>query len=186
MRILKSSLAGLFLVTGIVTLAVADVKVEVTNSTFELRGLTSKAIHDDLHRVAQKDGDGVIEGEVNDDLTWQLTFAEAGGTCRVTSDAILLKLQVTLPVWVDEAHAEPEVRAVWNTYYKDLKAHEDGHRAIAEQAAERISKVTHLATAPGACSTLKASLESEARQIAESAEADQDKHDATAAPFALE
>ncbi|MER8467281.1 hypothetical protein [Mesorhizobium sp. M1396] len=33
--------------------AAADVKLEVTNSTYELRGLTREAIHDDLHRVAK-------------------------------------------------------------------------------------------------------------------------------------
>lgn len=166
--------------------ASAEVKVEVTQSTYELRGLSREAIHDDLHRVGKKDGDGVIEGEVNDDLSWKLTFAAEGNSCRVTSDVITLKLSVTMPVWVDEARADEAVRTVWSTYYRDLKDHEDGHKAIAVDAAQQINKITHQATAPGPCNALEQSLDTAAKQISDTAEEAQDKHDASAKPFALE
>jgi predicted secreted Zn-dependent protease len=179
------------MVSGLGTLlgaapAAADVKLEVINSTYELHGLSREAIHDDMHRVGKKDGDGIIEGEVNDDLAWKLKLAETNGSCRVTSDEITLKLSVTLPVWVDEARAGPEVRAVWNTYYRDLKAHEDGHKAIAVDAAERINKITHEATAAGPCKALERSLNSTARQIYDAAEEAQEQHDANAELFAFE
>ncbi|MER8467280.1 DUF922 domain-containing Zn-dependent protease [Mesorhizobium sp. M1396] len=104
----------------------------------------------------------------------------------MTSDDIVLKLRVTLPIWVDEARADPQVRAVWGTYYQDLKAHEEGHKAIAVDAADRINKITHQASAAGACDAFRQSLDSAARQIAEAAEGAQDEHDAEAKPFALE
>ena len=166
--------------------ASAEVKVEVTQSTYELRGLSREAIHDDLHRVGKKDGDGVIEGEVGDEMSWKLKFAAEGNSCRVTSDVVTLKLSVTMPVWVDEARADEAVRTVWNTYYRDLKDHEDGHKAIAVDAAEQIDKITHQATAPGPCNALEQSLDTAAKQISEAAEEAQDKHDANAKPFALE
>ncbi len=166
--------------------AAADVKVEVTQSTYELRGLSREAIHDDLHRVGKKDGDGVIEGEVDDDLAWKLKFAAEDNSCRVVSDDIALKLSVTMPIWVDEARADEAVRAVWNSYYGELKTHEDGHKTIAVDAAEQINKITHGAKAAGPCNALEESLNTTARQIVEAAEKAQDKHDAEARPFALE
>jgi len=166
--------------------ASADVKVEVAQSTYELRGLSREAIHDDLHRVGKKDGDGVIEGEVNDDLGWKLKFVAEEGSCRVASDEITLKLSVTMPVWLDEASADQAVRTVWNSYYQDLKAHEDGHKTIAVDAAQQINKLTHGAKAVGPCKALEESLNTAARQIVDTAEKAQDKHDAEAKPFALE
>jgi len=67
-----------------------------------------------------------------------------------------------------------------------LKAHEDGHKAIAVDAAHRISKLVHGATAPGSCSALKDSLDRAATQILDTAEREQSQFDANAKPFALE
>ncbi|CCV11907.1 DUF922 domain-containing protein [Mesorhizobium sp. STM 4661] len=166
--------------------ASADVKVEVTQSTYELRGLSREAIHEDMHRVARKDGDGIIEGEVNDDLAWKFKFAVADNSCHVTSGEITLKLSVMLPTWVDEARADESVRTVWNSYFQELKAHEDGHKTIAVDAAEKINQIAHGVKAAGPCNALEESLNDAARQIVETAEKAQDQHDADAKPFALE
>ena len=170
--------AGALAAFAAVSPAVADVKVEVANTPYELRGLTAKAIDEDIHRSAKKEGEGIVEGEVNDEVSWALDFAESNGTCSVTSDNILLKLSVMMPVWVDEDRAPQNVRDSWNTYYRDLKTHEDGHKTIAMDAVNQISKLTHGATAPGPCSAMKASLEKSARDIVEASEQAQERHDA--------
>jgi len=164
----------------------AHVKLDVSNSTYQLGGLTREAIHEDMHRVAKKDSDGLIEGEVKDDWDWKFQFASANDACRVSSDEITLKLDVLLPTWKDEARADPALREVWNSYLQELKAHEDGHKAIAVDAAQRISKLVHNATASGPCSTLKDSLNRGAERILETAERAQEQLDANAKPFALE
>ncbi|MEP6564699.1 MAG: DUF922 domain-containing protein [Mesorhizobium sp.] len=164
----------------------SDVKLDVTYSTYQLRGLSRQAIHNDLHRVAKRDGDGIIEGEVADHWDWNFRFAATGNSCQVTSDEIILKLRILLPTWVDDARADPATRTAWNNYFQELKAHEDGHKTIATDAAERISKLTHGATATGSCSALKQSLNRAAKQIVENAEEAQDQLDANPKPFALE
>ena len=164
----------------------ADVRLEETYSTYELRGLTPEALHGDLHRVAKRDRDGLIDGEVAEDLHWNLRFVEAENSCQVSSDDIVLKLNVLLPTWVDQERANPAVREVWNNYFQQLKAHEDGHRKIAADAAERISKLTHGATAPGPCKALERTLNDAAKQIVEESGKAQDQHDANPQPFDLE
>ncbi|MER8677123.1 MULTISPECIES: DUF922 domain-containing protein [unclassified Mesorhizobium] len=177
--------SGLVLMLGIGE-ARADVKLDVTYSTYELRGLSQKAIHEDLHRVGKREGDDIIEGEVADYWDWNFRLAAVDNSCRVSSDEIILKLNILLPTWVDEARADPAVRAAWNTYFQELKAHEDGHKTIAVDAAERISKLTHGATAPGSCKALGHSLDRAAEKIVENAENAQNQLDANPKPFALE
>ncbi|MFA6031342.1 MAG: hypothetical protein WC889_00380 [Myxococcota bacterium] len=63
---------------------------------------------------------------------------------------------------------------------------QDGHKAIAVDATEQLDKITHQATAPGPCNALEQSLDTAAKQISETAEEAQDKHGASAKPFALE
>ncbi len=170
-------------VTGLASIlgfgdARADVRLDVTYTTYQLRGLSRAAIHEDLHRVATKDRDGLIEGEMKDDWDWKFRLAATDDSCQVSSDEITLKLNILLPAWKDEARADPALRAVWKTYFDELKAHEDGHKTIAVNAAERISKLTHGATAPGSCAALENSLNSAAKQIVKTAEDEQERLDA--------
>lgn len=164
----------------------SDVKLDVTYSTYQLRGLSRQAIHDDLHRVAKRDGDDIIEGEVADHWDWNFRFAATGNSCQVTSDEIILKLRILLPAWVDDARADPATRTAWNNYFQELKAHEDGHKTIALEAAKQVSKLTHGATAPGACAALERSLNRAAKQIVENSEKAQDQHEASLPSYTLE
>lgn len=164
----------------------ADVRIEETYSTYQLRGLTPEALHGDLHRMAKSDRDGLIDGEVAEDLHWNLQFVKAENSCQVSSDDIVLKLNILLPTWVDQERADPAVRSVWNNYFQQLKAHEDAHKKIAIDAAERISKQTHGATASGPCKALEGTLNDAANQIVEESEKSQDQHDADQQPFDLE
>ncbi|RWC00245.1 MAG: DUF922 domain-containing protein [Mesorhizobium sp.] len=166
--------------------ASADVRLQETYSTYQLRGLTPEAMHADLHRVAKRDRDGLIDGEVGEDLHWTLRLVEAENSCQVSSDDIVLKLNILLPTWVDQERADPAVRSLWNHYYQQLKAHEDTHRKIAIDGAERISKLTHGATARGPCRALERTLNDAANQIVEDTGKAQDEHDANAEPFDLE
>ncbi len=156
----------------------ADVKLDVTYSTYQLRGLSKKAIHQDLHRVAQKDADGLIEGELRDDWHWNFRFVAAENSCRISSDEIILRLNILLPAWEDQARANSALRSVWDSYFRELKAHEDSHIKIAVDAAEQISKMVHGATAAGSCAALEQTLDLAARQIVDSSEKAQDRFDA--------
>ena len=90
----------------------AHVKLDVTHSPYQLRGLSREAIHEDMHRVAKMDSDGLIGGEVQDDLDWKFQFAIANDACRVGSDAIMLKFDILLPTWKDEARGSGLTRGV--------------------------------------------------------------------------
>ena len=189
-RRLSTSSKCIFVFNAFVALgaveAQADVKLQETYSTYQLRGLSRQAIHNDLHRVAKRDADGIIEGEVADHWDWNFKFAAIGDSCQVTSDEIVLKLKILLPTWVDDARADPATRKAWNRYFQELKAHEDGHKAIALEAAKQVNKLTHGATAPGSCTALERSLNRAAKQIVESSEKAQDQHEASLPLYTLE
>jgi predicted secreted Zn-dependent protease len=164
----------------------ADAKLEVTYSTYQLGGLSKETIHADLHRVAKRDRDGIIDGEVAETWDWNFRFETVANSCRVSSHDIILKLDILLPTWVDEARAGPALRAAWIAYFQELQNHENGHKTIAVDAAERISKLMHGAKATGSCTALEQSLNRAVKRIVENAEEAQDQFDANQKPFALE
>ncbi|MBN9075146.1 MAG: hypothetical protein BGN87_03490 [Rhizobiales bacterium 65-79] len=165
--------------------ALAHVELEVSSSTYELRGLTLKAIHEDMDMKAQE-GDEIVEGETKDTFAFELNFDQTGNVCRVSTDKILLKLDIRLPRWADEENANPSVRAGWNSYFGKLKAHEDGHKTIAVAAAHKINELVHSAKGARSCAAMETSLRSSAKQIVEAAEREQEQFDASEAPFALD
>lgn len=171
--------AGALAAMAAMSPASADVKVEVENATYQLRGLTTKAIDQDLHRSGRKEQDNIIAGEISDQVSWTFNLAEISGSCRVATSTVLLKLNVVMPVWVDEKQAPQDVRDTWRVYYGNLKAHQDGHASIAIDAANRIGTVIDGATAPGSCANLKASLDATAQQLVQAMEQAQSRYDET-------
>ena len=59
------------------------------------------------------------------------------GTCRLTDVAVHLDIEISLPRWQGGpgTHA---LRADWDEFVSALDAHEDGHRALAVEAADAV------------------------------------------------
>jgi len=162
----------------------ADVRIEINSLSYELNGTTLATIHEDIHRKGRQ-GSEIVDGEVSDRFSLALKLAKIGGLCRIKADEVLLKLNILLPNWVDEQHADISVRAAWRTYFKKLKAHEDGHKAIAVAAAYQINQAIHMAEPRNTCSSMRMSLGNVAEKIIKAAEREQNQFDATQTPFDL-
>lgn len=174
------------LAVGLSTPVWAGVKVDETNSTYDLRGLTTKQIHDDIMKSAPQENGETIDGEMNDDVSLSLNSAMQGDTCRIASDQVTLKLIIALPRWVDEGRASDDVRKAWNAYFSVLKAHEEGHKAIALKAANAIDGLIHADPSAQSCADLETKIKKAAEKIQIDAEAEQESLDQNAKPFDLE
>lgn len=179
-------LLGLILIMGLPGHAWAEVKIEQTNSTYELRGLTTEQIHDDLMKSAPRENGEIIDGELKDDVSLSLDYTIQAGVCRVGTDTVTLKLVMSLPRWVDEGRAPDEVRKAWNAYFSALQSHEGGHKAIALDAANAIDGLIHDGPSGQSCSALETKIRKAAEKIQIEAEAQQENLDQSAKPFDLE
>lgn len=174
------------LAMGLSTHAWAEVRVEETNSSYELRGLTTEQIHADIMNSAPRENGEIIDGEMNENVSLSLDYTTQGGTCRVGTDTVILKLVTSMPRWVDEGRAPDGVRKAWNAYFSALQAHEGGHKAIALSAANAIDGLIHADQSAQSCSALETKIKKAAEKIQIEAEAEQESFDQSAKPFDLE
>ena len=145
--------------------AVAELKLDVKYSTYDVQGLTAEEIHADIDRKSPSDQDGIILGSADDALDWEIDLEPAGRSCRVRQAEVSLQVEITLPAWADRDRGSPEVQALWDRYYAKLKAHEDRHKEIAVDAARELDALLTGAGADGSCDTLKEDLNRRAEQV---------------------
>ncbi|MEP0546279.1 MAG: DUF922 domain-containing protein [Rhodothermales bacterium] len=79
---------------------------------------------------------GMTEWEVNAEYRWR----ERPSGCSIDELTVHVAVQTHLPRWRRPAHASPSLRGAWSQFLAALDGHEDGHRALAEEAAESIRR----------------------------------------------
>lgn len=76
--------------------------------------------------------------------TWRLSYSyrylQHDSFCETTDVAIELRSEITVPNWVDRAHADSALAAQWDTYITQLKGHEYTHREHSYRAAREMSR----------------------------------------------
>ncbi|MGT2467719.1 DUF922 domain-containing protein (plasmid) [Mesorhizobium atlanticum] len=124
-----------------------------------------------LNRNALRSGaQNASEGEASDHLVWTFQFRADGGSCKLVSDTVVVKIARRRAPWADRPLAEPKVRAAWKAYYDGLRAHEQVHSNIAVAAAHKVDAAIHGAEGPRTCREVEATLDRDVRQIEESEE----------------
>ncbi len=71
-------------------------------------------------------------------IQWWFDSREVPQGCAVDNAVTETHIEYTLPRWVDEAAAEPELRDSWRRFVDALMLHEEGHGRLARELAERI------------------------------------------------
>jgi predicted secreted Zn-dependent protease len=79
---------------------------------------------------------GMTEWEVNAEYRWR----ERPNGCAIDELTVHVAVQTHLPRWRRPAHASSSLRGAWSRFLAALDGHEDGHRALAEEAAESIRR----------------------------------------------
>jgi predicted secreted Zn-dependent protease len=109
---------------------------------FRVAGLTVR----DLHASKEVNGpfndiaEARVWGQCGWRLRWKYTNDRSQGDCRIGEFTVTLSARVWLPKWDDYNRAGPELRAKWDTFYKRLVTHEDGHKANGVRAANDLAR----------------------------------------------
>ncbi len=115
--------------------ALGGLSIDSHEQYYDIEGSSAGALREAIHRLGPRDG-----SEARDALTvWTLdwTYGEAPGAdgCGLRNLRVTLNVDVTLPRWAPAAGTPPRLIASWRSYLQHVKAHEAGHRAIAERNA---------------------------------------------------
>jgi predicted secreted Zn-dependent protease len=94
---------------------------------------------------------------------WQLRWnfrveQHPGASCELASAKTELDIHMTLPRWMPPSNAAPGLVKRWNAFADALRKHEDGHRAIAIEAARVVTDRAAKVPAAADCAALKNSL----------------------------
>lgn len=182
MVIIRLALMALALVL-VVPSSNAETLTNKTYSHFPVGGRTG----DELQRELWRQGPVVGEtgrrhpGATRIKLDRVIDFEERGGKCRVKRVLVKLQTKLTLPRWTDRKTADRRAVLVWNTFYSDIKRHEERHAEIARQWARKLEKGLRALRPQSDCVTMQSRADTVTRTILQKHSADQDRFDRTEA-----
>ncbi|PYO95270.1 MAG: hypothetical protein DMD60_13555 [Gemmatimonadetes bacterium] len=106
---------------------------------YDIDGSSAGALRNQIHRLGPKDE----SGESRDALTvwsleWSYGTTHRGDSCVMRDVKVTLDVAVTLPRWKPPPMASAELLKTWQAYFKAVRLHEAGHRAIAERNAREV------------------------------------------------
>ncbi len=94
-------------------------------------------------------------------IHWQYDLRTGRDGCRIQNVTTDTQITYTLPRWVDEAQASPDVQQAWRRFDTALVEHEKGHGQLARELARRIEKAMAALPPQASCD----GLEVEARAL---------------------
>lgn len=167
--LLAAALAG--------TAAAAPEVVERTVE-YEVLGHDRATLSRAIHRYGPRDEQGVPRaGYTAYEYTWRYRFQPAGKRCEVAELAVRFEIEVTLPVWADPERGDAGLRRSWDAFVAALSRHEDGHVALAREAAQELDDALRRTTKPDGCAGFDALLEGLAERLMAAHDARQLEYD---------
>lgn len=108
---------------------------------YDVFGTSSRELRKDLDlkRPSNRYGerfDGITRWQVN----WSYDFSGDGKSCQVQVIKAVLKASMELPRWVPSADTSQRLVSEWEQYSTALRQHEDGHYALAVEAAAELER----------------------------------------------
>lgn len=79
-----------------------------------------------------------LDGRTDWHVQWQFHLEETAQGARLRSFDLTTTVTITLPSWQAPADADPALVETWKRFFANLKRHEEGHLAIARQAAAAV------------------------------------------------
>jgi predicted secreted Zn-dependent protease len=131
----------------------ARVHVSDIDSVYDVEGTTVAAILDSIRLHGPHDGEGRWAASTSWTFGWSYEPAVAEG-CRVETATVNLALRYTLPHWISEAAADPVVVGAWSRYLGNVTTHEQGHAAIARDAADDLKTTLEAIVPQPTCKAL--------------------------------
>ena len=137
----------------------SNVRVTTVDALYDVIGADHASIMAALRRQGPRDGSGAWAGSLAWTFNWSYQPVMDGGTCRVDSASIHLRLTYTLPRLASDVEPSPVVREAWERFQAGLRDHEDGHAALAVEAANALVHDVEAAPAASSCAELRTVVE---------------------------
>jgi predicted secreted Zn-dependent protease len=148
--------------------ALAEVEIEEsTIKYFPIYGATARELQASLK--ANGPFNEIVKRHVNAEcgwrLKWKFDYVREPGRCRIGKFKITLSTEITFPQWMDPHAADESVRVLWNRVAKEIRTHEDGHKANGIEAANVLARRLRALPAFDGCSELSAEISREGKRI---------------------
>lgn len=139
---LLTGLMGLGATLAGVSLAIADVRVKVSERYYTVSGVNGEAL---FASMAKSGYESIQLRHAVAATVTDLDFEEPkvvvrNGRCVVESVDVTLKIDYIFPQWANRASASQETRQRWDEFYSELRRHEYNHGTIAKAGAEAFAK----------------------------------------------
>ena len=143
---------------------------EITVTTgylyYEIEGLTAEQLRDQMNQLGRKDEYGNHWDAYTEwYITWLYPYAQNAEGCSIGEIEIEVEVTFEFPRWNASASASPDLITKWDDFLNALQNHEDGHYAIAIDAAcEILVAINSLSSYPS-CLSLDETVETTTEQI---------------------
>jgi predicted secreted Zn-dependent protease len=114
-----------------------------------------------FNEIVQK----TVYAEIEWRIQWKFEYVREPGRCRIGRFVVMLPTTITMPQWMDEDKAPPEMRALWPRVLARIRTHEDGHKAIGAEGANVLARRLKSLPAYGDCAALNAEIRREGERI---------------------
>ena len=147
--------------------ALAEPVVSRQHTYYSVDGLTAPQIRNALERSTPVRHDGnLFDAYTRWDVQWRFNWTFDGkGVCRITTVSTTVRIHQTLPRLQANRERPPDVTKHWNRYLTALTAHEEGHIALAIDAAREIERQLAQLPERPSCKQLESDANDRARQI---------------------
>ena len=97
-------------------------------------------------------------------INWRFNWNTNGEQCKITKVTSTVDVKFTFPKWINRNDSNNTLKSEWDSYYKALTRHENGHKQFGVEAAEEIEgKLMQLSSS--SCQALEEKANAVGKQI---------------------
>ena len=148
--------------------ALAEVEIEESAMKyFEIYGANTRELQASI--LANGPFNQIVQRHVNAEcgwrIRWKFDYVRDAGQCRIGKFKITLSTEITFPKWQNPDAANESVRSTWARVAKDIRTHEDGHKANGIEAANVLARRLRALPPYDTCEALNAEISREGKRI---------------------
>lgn len=141
-----------------------QLSVDTQRRFYMIEGNTAEEIRENLDTNRSAATEGIsFDAYTHWYITWNYKFLQSPGSCTIDAVATHIAVEQILPQLITPVADELQDR--WNRYIEALQHHENGHKNIGIQAAEKINRLLEQLNPKTNCAALEQTVNQTAEDI---------------------